>query len=114
MGNGSCIRPGDVQYMAAGTGVRHSEFNPSPDEAVHLLQIWIQPDIEGVTPRYAKDPSHGRRQKPGILSQARTGGTDQLRSIKMPTLWLARLDAGQHIDLRCRGPSGVGPCGRAM
>src|SRR5512138_131302 len=51
MGNGSVIRPGNVQYMAAGSGVRHSEFNHSQTEPVHLLQIWIQPDTRGATPR---------------------------------------------------------------
>lgn len=52
MGNGSVIRPGDVQRMTAGTGVAHSEFNPSDSEPVHLLQIWIMPNARNLAPSY--------------------------------------------------------------
>ena len=52
MGNGSVIRPGNVQRMSAGRGVRHSEFNASPSEPVHLLQIWIEPNVTDIAPGY--------------------------------------------------------------
>lgn len=52
MGNGSIIKPGDVQIMSAGTGITHSEYNPSASDGVHFLQIWIVPNRNGLPPRY--------------------------------------------------------------
>ncbi len=54
MGNGATILPGDVQRMSAGTGIRHSEYNPSEKNQVHLLQIWILPEKRGISPSYAQ------------------------------------------------------------
>src|SRR6202035_3078635 len=78
LGNGSVIRPGDVQRMSAGTGVRHSEFNPSPSEPVHFLQIWIQPAQRNIEPsyeekRFAPEEKRGRLRL--IVSPDRTDGS---------------------------------------
>ena len=96
MGNGSVIRAGDFQYMAAGSGVTHSEFNPS-DTETHLLQIWIRPDEKSVAPRYAErkmaDAATGKLHL--IASKA---GRDQSIAIHQDAdLWLAKLDSGDRV-----------------
>jgi hypothetical protein len=66
MGNGSVIRPGDVQYMSAGSGVTHSEFNASKTNPVHLLQIWMFPEKKGMKPAYDQK-NFPREDKQGKL-----------------------------------------------
>jgi hypothetical protein len=98
MGNGRVIRAGEVQYMAAGTGVQHSEFNPSKDEAVHLLQIWIQPDAKGVKPRYAEKSF--KDAAPGALNlvTSKTGRDGSVAIHADADLWLAKLDSGNLVS----------------
>jgi redox-sensitive bicupin YhaK (pirin superfamily) len=107
MGNGSVIAAGDLQYMSAGTGVRHSEFNPSPDERAHLLQIWILPDRSGGAPRYA-EKQLGTAAKPNALTLLFAGkprdGAIEIRADA--DVYVGRLDAGtrvSHQTARSRG-----------
>ena len=97
MGNGSVIRPGDFQYMSAGTGVNHSEYNPSKDEAVHLLQIWIMPDTKGVKPRYEERSAKQTSGNGLHLVTSKSGRDGSIAIHQDADLWLARLDAGNRV-----------------
>lgn len=97
MGNGRVISPGEVQYMAAGTGVQHSEFNPSKDEAVHLLQIWIQPDRKGVKPHYAEKSLVKAPAGTLQLVTSKTGRNGSMAINQDADLWLGKLEPGQKV-----------------
>ena len=100
MNNGRVIRAGDVQYMAAGTGVLHSEFNPSEDEAVRLLQIWIQPDRRGVAPRYAEKTLAEAPRGEWNLVASKSGRDGSISIHQDADLWIARLAPGQSLSRR--------------
>lgn len=76
MGNGSTIRPGDVQRMSAGSGITHSEFNGSSSEAVHFLQIWILPEERGLTPSYEQKRFDDSEKRGKLRLVASRGGDD--------------------------------------
>jgi redox-sensitive bicupin YhaK (pirin superfamily) len=98
LGNGRVIRPGEFQYMAAGTGVEHSEFNPSKTEATRLLQIWIQPDTKGVTPRYAERNLAQAETGKWHLVASKTGRAGSMGIHQDADLWLAKLETGQSVN----------------
>jgi len=98
MGNGSIIRPGDVQRMSAGTGVTHSEFNSSTTETVHLLQIWLFPEKRGITPGYEQQtfPTEGRRGRLQLIaSRNAEGGSVRVHQDVM--LYVSALAKGARV-----------------
>lgn len=102
MGNGSTIVPGDVQLMSAGTGVAHSEFNPSADHPVHFLQIWILPSESalGAQPRYQQmhvSPQEKRGQLRLMLSPDGSGSSLALR--QDARVYAAQLDGDETVSL---------------
>jgi quercetin 2,3-dioxygenase len=97
MGNGRVIRAGDFQYMAAGTGVTHSEFNPSATKKTHLLQIWILPDRKGVSPRYAEKAMAKAASGKLHLIASKSGRADSIAVHQDMDLWLAKLRAGESV-----------------
>jgi redox-sensitive bicupin YhaK (pirin superfamily) len=98
MGNGSVIRPGDVQTMRAGTGVTHSEYNHSRQEWVHFLQIWILPDTPGLPPAYGqKHFSEDERRGKLTLVASRDARNGSLEIHQDASIYAAILDAGGSV-----------------
>ena len=97
MGNGRVIRAGEFQYMAAGTGVEHSEFNPSQTEATRLLQIWIKPDVKGVKPRYAEKNLATAPTGKLYLVASKTGRDGSMEIHQDADLLLGKLEVGDVV-----------------
>ena len=98
IGNGSVIRPGDVQRMSAGTGVRHSEFNPSPRELVHFLQIWIEPSVAGIAPGYEEKHFDAASKRGRLRLVASPDGRDGSVKIHQDAyLYAALLDGAERV-----------------
>jgi|SRR5688500_14282253 len=98
MGNGSIIRPGDVQRMTAGTGVRHSEKNALSEDRVHLLQIWILPDTVGLEPGYEQKAFTEDERRGQLRLIASNDGRDGSVTVRQDvSLFASILDAGESV-----------------
>ncbi len=108
MGNGRKLKPGQIQLMSAGSGVTHSEFNPSRDEQLHLLQIWIKPREHGIKPRYTEwhpTPEHAKTPKVLVIS---SDGRDGSATIMQDTdIYLIKLKPGQTVSHELRPGRGA-------
>lgn len=98
MGNGEILRPGEFQRMTAGTGVTHSEFNPSASEPVHLYQIWLFPEKKGLEPSYEqKEFSKDARKNQLQLVASPDGDADSLRIHQDARIYLADLNSEHQL-----------------
>jgi redox-sensitive bicupin YhaK (pirin superfamily) len=98
MGNGTVITPGEVQRMSAGTGIRHSEKNSSADEDVHLLQIWIIPDEQGLTPSYEQKMFEAEEKRGRLRLIASNDGRDGSVTVHQDAnLYAALLEPGEEV-----------------
>lgn len=98
LGHGESLRPGELQRMSAGRGIRHSEFNASPSEPVHLYQIWLTPRAAGLDPSYeqkAFDPAHRNGKWQLVASPTGEGGSLTIQ--QDARILLANLAAGEEL-----------------
>ncbi len=103
MGNGEVLRPGELQRMTAGTGILHSEFNPSESEPVHLYQIWLLPERKGLSPSYEQRGFDAQeRHNQWRIVASREGRDGSLTIHQDADLYLATLDAGQGLEFALR------------
>jgi redox-sensitive bicupin YhaK (pirin superfamily) len=102
MGTGRVIKPGEFQYMAAGTGVVHSEYNPSKQNPVHFLQIWIQPDKAGAKPAYEEKAYSSAMPGRLNLVASKSGRDGSIRINQDADLWLAKFSDSETLTHELR------------
>src|SRR5512141_90022 len=101
LGNGSVIRPGDVQRMSAGTGVRHSEFNHSAKQTTHFLQIWIEPSVLGIAPGYEEKRFEAADKRGRLRLVAAPDGAEGSVTIHQDTrVYAGVFDGGERATMR--------------
>jgi redox-sensitive bicupin YhaK (pirin superfamily) len=99
LGSGSVIRPGDVQRMSAGTGVSHSEYNPSKSERLHFLQIWFLPDRQGYAPSYEQRAFSEEQRRDRLALLASHDGRDGSVTLHQDAaLYMGTLTPGKELD----------------
>jgi len=99
-GGGGVIRPGEIQFMRAGSGVTHSEYNHSKVDPVHFLQVWIIPDRRGLKPTYGQQAFERDRAKTSFVLLASRDGRDNSIQVEQDvSLWMTLLDKGKSRDL---------------
>jgi redox-sensitive bicupin YhaK (pirin superfamily) len=98
LGSGSTLRPGELQRMTAGTGITHSEFNPSDTEPVHFYQIWLEPEREGLEPSYEQKAFPEEERRNWLRLVASPDGREGSLTIRQDArLYLASLDGGRDV-----------------
>jgi redox-sensitive bicupin YhaK (pirin superfamily) len=108
MGNGRQLKPGQIQLMSAGRGITHSEFNPSPRQPLHFLQIWIQPRERGLTPSYTEwhtKPEHADAAKVLVISPDGREGSANIH--QDADIYRLRLRPGQTATHKLRAGRGA-------
>src|SRR4051812_12240805 len=107
LGNRGTVHPGEVQVMSAGKGIVHAEYNPSPDQPVRLMQLWVLPRHKGLSPRWAQK-QFSKEQRAGkllpVVTSTDEDGADTLKIDQDATIYVSSLKAGQQVTHRAGAP----------
>ena len=108
LGNHAQLRPGQIQVMSAGSGVKHSEYNPSKTEGLHLIQVWLQPDRPGLRPRYAEwTPTPEQLAAPKVLIISHDGREGSAHISQDADVYRVKASAGVTVTHELRAGRGL-------